>query len=140
MKHTGAMIMGAQRKPTGQTARTRRHFRSFGGAITTSGNSHAIRFETALVKEHPEFGKKGSPVRAHYIGAGQLLLSVDAPQEGGDEDDPVLSAWLSFLEEDMKTSPNRMSYLTTEDVARIDRSTEGVVASDDDVIPEDVTF
>ena len=49
---------------------------SFGGAITTTGHSGALRLEKSFFQAHPEFRLKAK-LRVHHIGPGQLLVSVD---------------------------------------------------------------
>ncbi len=115
---------------------------SFSGAITTTGRSEAIRLDKALFKAHPEFRQRAK-VRAHVLGPGHLLVTlVDAPVPGPDdaEQDPVVSAYLAFLESDMLAHPERIAPLPEDELARLRRLTEGVQAGDEDHIPDDVTL
>jgi antitoxin PrlF len=95
---------------------------SFSGSITTTGRSEAIRLDKALFKAHPEFRQRAR-VRADEI-----------------ERDPVVSAYLAFLERDMLAHPERITALPEQDLARLRRLTDGVQASDTDSIPDDVTL
>ena len=71
---------------------------SFRGSITTSGKSEAIRLEKALFRLHPEFRQKAK-VRADIIAPGRALITVVDGQAGGEEEeDPVMLAYLAFLE------------------------------------------
>ncbi len=115
----------------------------FSGKITTTGRSEAIRLDKALFKAHPEFRQRAN-VRAHVIGPGHLLVSVVEDVAGsGQEDverDPVVSAFLAFLERDMAEHPERLETMSDADFARLRELTEGVEASDEDVVPDDVTL
>jgi antitoxin PrlF len=115
---------------------------SFSGAITTTGRSEAIRLDKALFKAHPEFRQRAK-VRAHVLGPGHLLVTLaDAPDAASDniERDPLVSAYLAFLENDMLAHPERIAPLSEDELARLRRLTGGVEAGDDEVIPDDVTL
>jgi len=115
----------------------------FKGTITTTGRSEALRLDKALFKAHPEFRQRAR-IRAHVIGPGSLLVTLDDENGGtasGDvERDPVVAAYLSFLERDMKEHPDRLRPFTEADVNRIRELTKDVSVSDEDVIPDDVTL
>lgn len=116
----------------------------FKGSITTTGRSEAFRLEKALFKAHPEFRQKAK-IRAHVIGPGSVLITLDRDEENSrdDEDverDPVVSAYLSFLARDMGEHPERLRPLAEADLSRIEALTRSVTVSDDMVIPDDVTL
>ncbi len=114
----------------------------FKGAITTTGSSEAIRFERALFRLHPEFRQKAA-IEAHVIGRGMLLVHVldDEPgQEQGEHDDPLVGAFLAFLESDVISHPERIAPLSASQVARAVELTRDVVVTDDDEIPDDITL
>lgn len=69
------------------------------------------------------------------------LHSGENPLPGGDfvERDPVVTAYLAFLERDMSEHPERLRPFSEADIARIDALTRDVTVSDEDVIPDDVT-
>jgi antitoxin PrlF len=82
----------------------------FGGAITTTGRSGALRLEKSFFQAHPEFRLKAK-LRIHHIGPGQLLVSVeDEPTAAAADEahDPILSAYLAFLEKDMAANPGSL--------------------------------
>jgi antitoxin PrlF len=116
---------------------------SFSGSITTTSKSEAIRLDKALFKAYPEFRQRAK-VRAHVIEPGHRLVTLadDAPPAGPDniERDPVVSAYLAFLERDMLTHPDHIAPISEDALARLRRLTKGVQASDDDSIPDDVTL
>lgn len=78
---------------------------SYNGKATTVGNSRALSFESTLFKAHPEFAS--GRFEAHVIGPGTLLVTSADPAAapGGDEEDPVVLAYLAFLEEQMGRHP-----------------------------------
>lgn len=114
----------------------------FKGSITTTGRSEAFRLDKALFKAHPEFRQKAK-IRAHVIGPGSVLVTLDR-EEGNSRDaeeaerDPVVSAYLSFLERDMSEHPERLRPFTEADLARIEALIKDVSVLDDEVIPDDV--
>jgi hypothetical protein len=112
--------------------------RSFSGSRATAGNSAGFRVEKAFFKAAPEFDAPGA-VRVDLIGPGKALLSVEPPRPA-EEGDPVIGAWLSFIEADIATNPGRLRPFAEEGLAALEKLVEGVVVRDDDVIPDDVTF
>jgi antitoxin PrlF len=113
---------------------------SFSGSITTTGKSEAIRLDKALFRLHPEFRQKAK-VRAQVIAPGHALISV--VEEAGSEiqeEDPVVTAFLAFLEKDMKARPGRITRLSKRSIERAARLTKGVKVTDDYRLPEDVSF
>lgn len=117
----------------------------FKGSITTTGRSEAIRLDKALFKSHPEFRQKAK-ISAHVIGPGSLLLTLDPDDhverasESTFERDPIVSAYLSFLERDMSERPDRLQPISLADMERLDALLKNVVVTDKDVIPDDVTL
>jgi antitoxin PrlF len=114
----------------------------FKGSITTTGRSEALRLDKALFKAHPEFRQKAK-VRAHVLGPGTLLVTLDRDEAADDdavERDPVVAAYLAFLERDMAAHPERLQPFTHDEIARIEALTAGVSVSDDEAIPDDVTL
>ncbi len=113
---------------------------TFTGSITTTGKSEAIRLDKALFRLHPEFRQKAK-VRAQIIAPGHALISVvgDEPMTAEDED-PVVSAFLAFVEKDLIEHPGRHTRFSKASLARAARLTKGVTVSDEDRLPEDVTF
>jgi hypothetical protein len=111
---------------------------SFRGALTTSGNSHAIRFEAALAKAAPEFAAKSGEVRIELLGAGAALVLLDeAPPT---ESDPMVEAWLRFIERDVISHPERLHALTETEAGELEGAVEGVAVRDDEILPDDVTI
>lgn len=94
-----------------------------------------------LFHQHPEFHQKAK-VRAHIIGPGQLLVSVidDLQITHEEAGDPVFGAFLSFLEQDMLEHPERITPLENDLLQRVAHLTNEVEVSDDEVLPNDVSF
>ena len=91
------------------------------GKRTRTGNSSGFRFEGALFKSHPEFDGE---VTAHVIAPGRMLVTAE-PKEV-EENDPVLGAFLAFLDKDMAENPHTLRPLDAAMFERIDRLTKGV--------------
>jgi hypothetical protein len=80
---------------------------TFKGPITTTGKSEAIRLDKALFRLHPEFRQKAK-VRAQVISPGHSLITVvDDEAASIDDEDPVVTAFLAFIEKDLKEHPGR---------------------------------
>jgi len=105
---------------------------SYKGKITTAGTSEAIRLEKDLFRQHPEF-KQAAEVRADIIGPGKMLISVLDNANIDNEDDPIVGAFLSFLEKDMATNPAAIIPLDSNVIARAKGVTAGVALTDDDL-------
>ena len=114
--------------------------RSFSGSTATAGNSRAMRFETAFYKAAPEFYQPGSAIRVDVIGPGTVLVRLDAAAPEVGAVDPVISAWLSFIDGDIQSVPGRLAPFTEEEVAGLEKLVEGVVVEDGYVLPEDTAF
>ena len=113
---------------------------AFTGSITTTGRSEAIRLDKALFRLHPEFRQKAK-VRAQVISPGHALISVIGNETPPvNEEDPVVTAFLAFLEKDLIRHPGRRSRLSRTSIARAVRLTKRVTVKDDEVLPENVSF
>jgi antitoxin PrlF len=112
---------------------------TFTGSITTTGKSEAIRLDKALFRLHPEFRQKAK-VRAQVIAPGHALISVvDEGDAEIEEVDPVLTAFLSVLEKDMKTHPKRIRALSKRSISRATRLTKGVKITGER-LPDNISF
>ena len=56
------------------------------------------------------------------------------------DEDPVVLAFLAFIEKDMGTHPGRRTRLSKASLRRAVRLTKNVKVTDDETIPENVTF
>jgi antitoxin PrlF len=104
---------------------------SYIGKISTSGNSDAIRLDKNLFKQHPEF-RQQAQVRADVIGPGTMLLQVVNDKECADPIDPIVRAFLSFIEKDMLSTPANIAPVYAGQMAEVAKLTEGVRVTDDD--------
>lgn len=110
------------------------------GKITTSGNSKAIRLDASLFKSHGEF-RRDANVSAAVIGPGQMLVSVvDKPIADDVESDPVLGAFLAFIERDFTRHPERLMRLSDTRTAEALELVKDVESSNDETLPDDVTI
>ena len=101
---------------------------SFSGKSTSIGNSKGFRFDAALFKANPEFFGE---VRGTVLAPGQMLVSVvptgeKAQDLDGDESNPVMQAFLSFLAGQMTAHPELIEPVTEAQMAHIAALVEGV--------------
>ncbi len=109
------------------------------GSVTTVGNSEAIQLEKGLFKQHPEFSRKAR-VTASVFAPGKILISLENDPIYINEEDPILSSFLAFLEKDMADHPEHITPFTEEEYNRTSKLTAGVNVSDNEIIPDDVTL
>jgi prlF antitoxin for toxin YhaV_toxin len=86
------------------------------GRKAKTGNSDALRFEQALFRSHPEFSDR---VIAQVIAPGCMLVIAEPSDETDsvEDDDPVISAFLSFIAKDM---PEHITAIDSDLLKRID--------------------
>ena len=86
------------------------------GRKAKTGNSDALRFEQALFRSHPEFSGR---VIAQVIAPGCMLVIAEPSNEvdSVEDDDPVISAFLSFIAKDM---PEHITEIDSDLLKRID--------------------
>lgn len=93
---------------------------TYKGRFTRVGNSKSYAFESALFRSHPEFDAHN--VEASCIGPGVLLVrAVAGDDEAESGDDPVLAAFLAFMERDMIENPSGIQPLSHDLLARAER-------------------
>ena len=97
------------------------NLQTFGGKSTPIGNSNGIRFDAALFKTHPEFFGE---VKATVLAPRQMLVSVLTPDaaasdDADDESNPVMQAFLHFLERQMTEHPELIEPVNEADLAQI---------------------
>jgi antitoxin PrlF len=112
---------------------------SYSGRATRSGNSQAMAFEKALFRAHPEFTE--GRLAADYIGPGCLLVRAlpDAEQAAAEED-PVLGAYLAFLELDIQAHPERIQPLPAGLIARAQELVGHVEVDPDEDLGDEVSI
>jgi antitoxin PrlF len=98
-----------------------------------------MAFEKALFRAHPEFAT--GRLTADYIGPGYLLVRAlpDAAEETSGTD-PVLGAYLAFLERDMQAKPERIQPLPADLIARAQELVGHVDVDPDEDLGDDLTL
>ena len=107
---------------------------SYSARATTSGTAPALAFSRAFAEAHPEFTR--GRFEAHVIAPGRLLVSAPADVEAGG-DDPVLGAFLDFLDQQMLQRPDLVRPFTAADVAGLDELLDGVEVDLDEDLGDD---
>ncbi|MCW5824571.1 MAG: type II toxin-antitoxin system PrlF family antitoxin [Cyanobacteria bacterium TGS_CYA1] len=105
---------------------------SYKGKITTVGTSEAIRLDKDLFKQNPEF-KQAAEVKADIIGPGMMLITVTNNSNLDSEDDPIVSAFLAFLTNDITKNPAAITPLDASAIAQAKALTAGMTVTDDDI-------
>jgi hypothetical protein len=99
----------------------------YAGKVTTVGNSKGIRLNALFFRKHPEFS---NDVQATVLADGQVLLSskklktIKKPSE-----DPILQAFLQFLEKELTTNPEQIVPADKAQLMRIKKLVTGVKVS-----------
>ena len=100
----------------------------------TVGNSKALRLDSALFREHPEFATGEFAVSV--IAPGCMLVQATA-EHAGDETDPVFDAFLGFVEHQMGLRPDLISALISADRREADEILRGVRSDPDEDLGDD---
>lgn len=113
--------------------------RGFSGSLGMAGNSRSFRVEKSFFNAAPEFLVLGSPIRVNIIGPGTFIVRIDTatPTEIAD---PVIGAWLSFIDGDIASNPSRLVMLDGTEVSGLERMVKDVTVDDSYDLPDDVTF
>ncbi len=128
---------------TGKRAVAERAFRGarrFKGAVATTGNSRGFRIEKAFFSAAPEFEAVGSAISVDVIGPGTILVHLDALPPDETTGDPLIAAWLSFIEQDIRSNPARLQVLSEATAAALEDLVKGVAVDDNEILPDDVTI
>jgi hypothetical protein len=80
----------------------------------TVGNSKALRLDSALFREHPEFA--AGEFTANVIAPGCLLIQSTSDPVPHRKTDAVFGAFLGFLEQQMARRPDHLSAVTRSDL------------------------
>jgi len=107
---------------------------SYRGRATRTGNSRAIRLESALFTSHPEFAE--GDVEADVIAPGCLLIRTSGHADEATAD-PVFSAYLAFLEDQLARHPELLQPLSAEDLVGLDELLDGVTYDRDEVLDDE---
>lgn len=108
------------------------------GRAATTGNSQSMAFERALFRAHPQFASgrlEAQPISAHYM----LVRAVpDAADDVGE--DPVLDAYLEFLQEQMQLHAEMIQGLSADSLQRARELVGHIEADPDENLGDDVTI
>lgn len=102
----------------------------YSGKVTSVGNSRGVRLDAAFFRAHPEFDGE---VRVTVLSEGQALLSTKPSlvkkAASQDKDDPVMTTFLKFLEQEMINRPDFIVPADEVQLRRIGKLVKGVVPS-----------
>ncbi len=108
------------------------------GSLATSGNSHALRIDKSFVRQNPVLSQTGSKVRFKMVASNTFVFVILNDQADEEQGDPVVEAYLSFLEDDMRHNPVRITPFSETEASRLERLVDGI-ETDAEIAP-DVTF
>jgi antitoxin PrlF len=109
---------------------------TYAAKATTAGNSKALRFDRALFQAHPEFA--AGEFRVQVLGPGAMLVTTTAAASGEKADaDPLLEAYLAFMEDQMRAHPEHIRPLTAEDIRGLDALLANVVVDRNEDLGQD---
>ena len=109
---------------------------TYSGKATTVGNSRALSFEASLFKAHPEFA--AGRVEAHVIAPGTMLVtSAERADPHLDDEDPVMLAYLAFLQREMTRHPDLVQPLDSRLIAEMDHLVGDIQVDLDEDLGED---
>lgn len=112
----------------------------FKGKIKSSGATEEIQFEKGFLLASPEFFLQ-QEVIAYIISPGHLLISAQGADCLSQEpQDPVVASFLNYLVQDMERIPQHILPLTQEPINRVTQLVQDVQASDEDIIPDNITL
>jgi hypothetical protein len=109
------------------------------GRAATTGNSQSMAFERALFRAHPEFASgrlEAQPISAHYM----LVRAVPDADADGAGEDPVLDAYLEFLQEQMKLHPESIQGLSADSLERARELVGNIEVDPDEDLGDDVAI
>jgi antitoxin PrlF len=98
-----------------------------------------MAFEKALFRAHPEFAE--GRLVADFIGPGYLLVrALPETEQAAPEADPVLGAYLAFIERDMQAHPERIQALPADLIARAQELVGHLEVDLDEDLGDDVSI
>jgi len=103
----------------------------YSAKATTVGNSRAFTVESAMFRAHPELTEGRFEV--HVIGPGTMLFhAIPESIPDVDEDDPVIAAWLAFIERDIVQNPESLQGFDPELVREARELVKGIAVDLDE--------
>ena len=98
------------------------------GTVVQIGNSRGMRLPAGFFNAHPEFGS--GKVQVTVVADGAVLLAAKTPSRRkarDEEDDPVVSGFLRFMERQMTEHPEDIVAADAAQLRRIAKLVKGVV-------------
>lgn len=98
------------------------------GTVVPVGNSRGMRLPAGFFRAHPEFAGK---LQVTVVADGAVLVSARPRAKRKateDEADPVVAAFLHFLEDQLRAHPEDVVVADTAQLRRIGKLVEGVAA------------
>ena len=98
------------------------------GTVVQVGNSRGMRLPAGFFRAHPEFVGK---LQLTVVADGAVLVSARPParrKSEDDENDPVVAAFLQFLEGQLREHPDAVVAADAAQLRRIGKLVEGVAA------------
>ncbi len=95
------------------------------GTVVQVGNSRGIRLPAGFFNAHTEFSGK---VQVTVVADGAVLLSAKTARQRkkkSDDGDPVVAAFLQFLEEQMTKHPQHIVAADSDQLRRIGKLVKG---------------
>lgn len=102
---------------------------------TKNGNSMALRLEKGMLDVYPEFATGDFSVSV--LVPGTLLIHRNTPVEEVGDEDPVLSTFLQFMDQEMKKNPNKITPLSNREHAFMMAALGDVELDDNERFGED---
>lgn len=95
------------------------------GKVAQNGNSTSLRLKKGLFDAHPSF-ETGAEIEATAISDDMLLVRAIKHDSGQDDPDPVISAFLAYIEQDMMDNPQSIQPISADVLDDIAQLVEGV--------------
>lgn len=108
---------------------------SFHATAARVGNSRGLRLDAALFREHPEF--QSGEYAVDVIAPGRLLVRAETMTAMAETADPVLSAFLAFMDTQMALRPDLLTSFDPAQLELVNALVEGVDVGDSTVFPDD---
>ena len=108
---------------------------SFHATAAKVGNSRGLRLDAALFREHPEF--QSGEFEVDVIAPGRLLVRAETLTTATETADPVLSAFLAFMDTQMALRPDLLTSFDPAQLHLVDALVEGVEVDESTVFPDD---
>lgn len=102
---------------------------------TKNGNSMALRLEKAMLDAYPEF--LSGDFSVNVLSPKTILIHKEDAEHTTPAEDPVVGAFLDFLDTQMQKNPDRIVALSKADFATMKAAVEGIELDDQQVFDAD---